>query len=170
LTVAFVFGLAHEATVASGVGEAGVPALAPALAATLSVADAVPPEADGLEAEPHAARTAPHRTNPASWVDRLRRLMFGNPQRPSQRDTSMLKTQRIAHCDANTRPCRYARQMLRAARADRQYLNRDAAGGLVITTGGLGWTVLLSEFVTRFTLRAPFDGAVVVLLAVAQSS
>jgi inosine-uridine nucleoside N-ribohydrolase len=33
--------------------------------------------------------------------------------------------------------------------------------------GGLVWTVLLVEFVTRPTLRAPFDGAVVVFLAVA---
>jgi hypothetical protein len=77
--MAFAFGLAHEAALASGVAEAGTPALALALAATLRVADAAPPGADGLEAERHAARTAPHRTYPASRVDRLRWLMLGNP-------------------------------------------------------------------------------------------
>jgi len=79
LTVALAFGLAHEAAIASGVGEAGAPGLAPALAATLMVADGAPPEADGLAAEPHAARTTPHRINPASWADRLGRLMLVNP-------------------------------------------------------------------------------------------
>jgi inosine-uridine nucleoside N-ribohydrolase len=49
----------------------------------------------------------------------------------------------------------------------RLHLNRDTAGGLVMAVGGLAWTVLLAEFVTRPTLRAPFDSAIVALLAVA---
>jgi len=57
--------------------------------------------------------------------------------------------------------------MLRTARGDRRSFNRDAAGGLAMAVGGLGWTVLVVEFVTRPTLRTPFDGAVVAFLAVA---
>jgi inosine-uridine nucleoside N-ribohydrolase len=49
----------------------------------------------------------------------------------------------------------------------RLHLSRDAAGGLAMAVGGLAWIVLVVEFVTRPTLRASFDGAVVALLAVA---
>jgi inosine-uridine nucleoside N-ribohydrolase len=49
----------------------------------------------------------------------------------------------------------------------RARLNRDIAGGLMMTTGGLGWTVILVGLVTRPSLRAPDDGTALVILGAA---
>jgi hypothetical protein len=99
--VEFAIGLAQDAAALSGVCEAGAPALALALAATSRVADASPPDAEGLEAEPHAARTTPHRITPGSIVDRLGRFMLGNPSAAVGAQHVDAQTQKVAYCDAH---------------------------------------------------------------------